>query len=137
MASSPIKHVVVVMLENNSMDRMFGMRLKTALGHFNLDEKNKKHYSTPGAENVPFCGPAHGLESMLEKVYGVGHKNLDNATMSGFYEFEEKQGNRDGCGVMDVFNETSLTVSNFLADQGVLFDRFFCSVPGPTWPNRK
>jgi phospholipase C len=57
--------------------------------------------------------------------------------MSGFYEFEEKQGNRDGCGVMDVFNETSLTVSNFLADQGVLFDRFFCSVPGPTWPNRK
>ena len=26
--------------------------------------------------------------------------------------------------------------SIFLADEFALFDRYFCSRPGPTWPNR-
>jgi phospholipase C len=37
---------------------------------------------------------------------------------------------------MDGFNPDSLPVFNWLASEFAIFDRFFSSVPGPTWPNR-
>jgi hypothetical protein len=66
-------------------------------------------------------------------------KNFTNPTMSGFVEFEDavdKQGHKDFCNVMTGFTPERLPVINALADEFLLFDRFFASLPGPTWPNR-
>ena len=54
--------------------------------------------------------------------------------MDGFVEFEANHSNY--CGVMDMFVPEQLPIITTLAQEYAVMDRFFCSVPGPTWPNR-
>lgn len=54
--------------------------------------------------------------------------------MSGFVEWEIKQPNY--CDVMTAFQPGEQPVLEFLASEFAVFDRYFSSHPGPTWPNR-
>jgi len=57
--------------------------------------------------------------------------------MSGFLEFEtHKHGIETSPTVMQGFSPDRVPIMSTLAQEFAVFDRFFCSVPGPTWPNR-
>ena len=58
--------------------------------------------------------------------------------MSGFIDFEDNRGNanNDFCGVMSMFKPENIPIITTLAKEYAIMDRFFCSHPGPTWPNR-
>lgn len=57
--------------------------------------------------------------------------------MSGFIEFEaKKHGLEHVQSIMDMFTPERVPVISTLAQEFAVFDRFFCSHPGPTWPNR-
>lgn len=58
--------------------------------------------------------------------------------MSGFVERENGRGNakRHFCDVMSAFTPERLPVLSALVEEFAVFDRFFCSHAGPTWPNR-
>lgn len=64
------------------------------------------------------------------------NKDESKANMNGFVEYEKSLGRKDGCDVMSMFGYGKLPVITALAKEFVLFDRFFCSHAGPTWPNR-
>eukprot|EP01090_Pellita_catalonica_P001616 TRINITY_DN11384_c0_g1_i1.p1 TRINITY_DN11384_c0_g1~~TRINITY_DN11384_c0_g1_i1.p1 ORF type:complete len:467 (-),score=70.31 TRINITY_DN11384_c0_g1_i1:46-1386(-) len=59
--------------------------------------------------------------------------------MSGFVEYEADAGHKseDYCNVMQGFKPDRVPVTSFLASEFAVFDEYFCSVPGPTWPNRQ
>ena len=136
-----IRHVIVVMEENRSFDHMFGW-FPGANG-LTGKESNPVDCSNPAAGNVRVtrnaqyvnpCDPSHGLSDTTDKIYGYCRKA--NASMSGFVQNERRDWLLRFCGVMDAFEPSKLPIINTLAQEFVLMDRFFCSLPGPTWPNR-
>lgn len=84
----------------------------------------------------------HGTNATTYKIFGaeaMKRKDLTKANMNGFVEWESTLGHahQDGCAVMSMFpTAQKLPVITALAQEFVLFDRFFCSHAGPTWPNR-
>jgi phospholipase C len=140
-----IKHVIVLMLENRAFDNAFGYRpgVDGINGtEYNLvntmDPNSTRVYHTPTCPSINVCDPNHGYPATTFKIYGAEDYVLHNhsdPTMSGFAAYESwDAGNY--CNVMTGFLPEKLPVINALADEFVLFDRYFCSFPGPTWPNR-
>ena len=151
-----IRHVVVLMEENRSFDHLLGWRGRGSNG-LNGTEYNDvvdpatgrvtRVVVTDKAKNVAQCDPDHDLPPTSEKIFGVWnftHNRTAVESMSGFAQFEDTRARKDHhgkdesnyCGVMDMFSTKHLPVLNALADEFLLMDRFFASVPGPTWPNR-
>jgi phospholipase C len=144
-----IKHVVVLMFENRSFDHMcgwFGRGDGLGPGTFNLEDP-----VTPGSPAVPatrdaaYVGdltiePGHALLDVNEQLFAsVVEPDPPIATNSGFvWNYARQAGNTPAGArrVMRAFDPGSLPVLSTLAREFVLCDRWFASVPGPTWPNR-
>ena len=57
--------------------------------------------------------------------------------MSGFAEYEAaRHGVDQARSIMNTFTPDRLPVLSTLAQEFAVMDRFFCSHPGPTFPNR-
>ena len=148
-----IKHVIVLMEENRSFDHLFGYSNRTKRG-LSGREVNPINDTNPtdgvirvndNATYINECDPNHSLDATSYKIFGeeafkVG--NLSVPLMNGFVQWErDEDGHKDGrkshyCGVMQAFAPEKLPVINKLAEEFLLFDNFYASVPGPTWPNR-
>jgi phospholipase C len=107
-----IEHVFVLMLENRSCDHLFGFSglpgVPQAPGTFGL---------ASGAPDRLTSDPPHEFESVREQING--------GLMTGF----------TGEGLRG-FAASSIPMLIGLAQNSVLFDNWFSSMPGPTWPNR-
>lgn len=149
-----IRHIVVLMEENRSFDHLFGWYRGTKQGlngsEYNLvnasDPLSERVYVTNHSRYVALCDPAHSTPATDFKIFGR-EKTRDPHTgrlldemMSGFVQYETMAHAHHpawrGCGVMDMFAPERLPVMTTLAQEFVLMDQFFCSYPGPTWPNR-
>eukprot|EP01006_Ploeotia_vitrea_P014808 TRINITY_DN40578_c0_g1_i1.p1 TRINITY_DN40578_c0_g1~~TRINITY_DN40578_c0_g1_i1.p1 ORF type:complete len:498 (-),score=70.53 TRINITY_DN40578_c0_g1_i1:1133-2593(-) len=144
----PIKHVVLIMLENHSFDHMLGWlnrndsRINGLTGkEYNRikadDPSSKKYYvNDKGTYSAPF-DPGHSVPDTTEEIFGcAGGKcnGPDPAPMNGFVQHHHKE--KQPWAVMDGFSPERVPIISTLAMEGALFDNFFASVPGPTQPNR-
>lgn len=145
-----IKHVIVLMEENRSFDHMFGWY--PGVNGLKGDECNLVNSSQPAkATNsvcvnkvsplVAPCDPDHGTPATSFKIFGAAEfasNKLVNPTMSGFVEWEDRRGNKktNYCDVMAMLTPNHVPIITSLASEFAVFDRFFASHPGPTWPNR-
>jgi phospholipase C len=97
---------------------------------------------TKNAPYVAECDPQHIMLLTTPKIFGLKnyvHLNFSEAAadMQGFIEVEHTIGSLDNCQVLDMFPPERMPVLTTLAKEFAIMDRFFCSVPGPTWPNRQ
>jgi phospholipase C len=127
---------VYLMLENRSYDHAFGARaFVEGLGGDGPrgDETNP---DTGGAQVALWKGedgtlcvpdPAHGWEA--------SHVQFNNGAMDGFLTTHQEDHPGD-LGAMQYLTRELMPVSYALADEYAICDRWFCSVMGPTWPNR-
>eukprot|EP01059_Diplonema_ambulator_P033904 TRINITY_DN732_c0_g2_i2.p1 TRINITY_DN732_c0_g2~~TRINITY_DN732_c0_g2_i2.p1 ORF type:complete len:483 (+),score=222.73 TRINITY_DN732_c0_g2_i2:45-1493(+) len=141
-----IKHVVLLMEENRSFDHMMGFFKNVKVNGLTGKESNPYNTTDPNSERVtvsqdsPYIGPFdpdHTTPATTAKLYGAKEmqEGMVNVTMDGFVEYEAKS-HADPESVMQMFNNSALPVLTALSNEFVTFDNFFCSVPGPTWPNR-
>ena len=85
------------------------------------------------AQYVNPCDPNHGSPATAQKVKGG---------MGGFVDYENDHGHGASsglnyCDVMCSFDaENDIPIITTLAEEYAVMDKMFCSVPGPTWPNR-
>jgi phospholipase C len=107
-----IEHVFVLMLENRSFDHFFGLS-----GYPNVSRPPDPRFQ-PGAIDRLASDPEH--------EYAQVNAQINGGKMDGFKAGEPWLG----------FQREQLPVVSGLADQFLLFDNWFSSVPGPTWPNR-
>ncbi len=139
----PIKHLVVLMLENRSFDHMLGF-----LPGVNGLDPNWTNPLTPEGPQVQVSQDArtvHDLDpdpghewinvnmQIFENLNGTGA-----ATMKGFVEDYALVSHDKGqaSNIMKCFTPNTLPVLSTLAQQYAVCDRWFSSVPGPTIPNR-
>jgi phospholipase C len=124
-AATPIEHFLVVMQENHTFDNYFG--------------------TYPGADGIPAdtCMPVEpnnpANKDCVKPFHLVGGKSSDldhsaqtsklqyaNGQMNGFVSALEER-NQDGAMAMGYYNDEELPYYWNLADEYVLFDRFFSS----------
>lgn len=143
--SFPIEHLVVLMLENRSFDRMLGY-LGRGEG-LSGKEYNRLDPSDPSSEKVfvdkrggyiTQPDPAHDLVSVEKQLFGRVEV-VNPAPMSGFVQVhvDTAQGDIEaGEKIMDCFDPAMIPALRTLAEEFCLCDHWFAAVPGPTWMNR-
>ncbi len=159
-----IKHVFVLMLENRSFDHMLGFSeisgidaengQKTSIERLTGRESNSFNGTTysvsPTAPSRVEFDPSHEFPDVLEQLCGSTatypkgpppgpYPPINN---SGFLSNHVKGAAAKGKvlanpgEVMLSFAPENLPVINTLARQFAVCDHWYCSIPGPTWPNR-
>ncbi|HTQ37889.1 MAG TPA: alkaline phosphatase family protein [Pirellulales bacterium] len=138
MEIDPIKHVIVLMLENRSFDQMLGCFGAAVDGvvagseGVNYDAAGNSYKQRPIAETSFAFDPRHEWEHVIDQLadnYGGFVKDFAAAA-------EGSPTPNDYHGVMDYFALGQVGALHQLAEHFAVCDRWFSSVPGPTWANR-
>jgi|EP00945_MAST-04E_sp_MAST-4E-sp1_P001702 phospholipase C len=151
---TPIEHVVVLMLENRAFDHMAGFFPNVdGLNGTEFNPYNTSNVTQGGVKvtkNSPYVSPIdpdHSTTATTSKIFGQdcllknssSPGSCNTPKMDGFIEWEMKARGHsvaDASKLMDMFTPERLPIMSTLASEFAIFDRFFASHPGPTWPNR-
>jgi phospholipase C len=140
MPTDPIKHVVVLMLENHSFDQMLGSLqvvfpdlegVDPANPGSNQDKDGMTYYQAATTATCVSHDPIHELANVLHQLDNKnGNFVLDYSESYPVTTPEERQ------QIMGYFAPDSLAALHELARQFTICDHWYSSVPGPTWANR-
>jgi phospholipase C len=132
----PFDHIVVVMMENHSFDNLLG-----ALAHFGQPRAQGLKFNTrgialnsnPGGEgpvrSFPFPTTAQGPH--VSQDWNATHEQIDEGRMDGFVR------SVDDVQPMGYWTPEVLPFAYSLAHTFCVANRWFCSAPCQTYPNRR
>jgi phospholipase C len=123
--SNLIHHILIACQENHSFDNYFGYYPRAGVygvpSNYSQPDGNGGTV-TPHHNFLPVgLDPSHTWQSI--------HSEWDNGSMDGFYT-------TDGSDALGYYDGSDLSYYYALADAFTLCGNYFCSVPGPTVPNR-
>lgn len=138
--ADPIRHVVMLILENHSFDQMLGC-FKAVYAHIegvdpaapreNRDSEGRAYPQAPTKERIMFLDPHHEVDHVAVQL-------ADGNT--GFVrDFETAFGSSSTAArgyIMGYYPLDFLPGLHALARHFTICDHWFSSLPGPTWPNR-
>ena len=138
----PIEHVVYLMLENHSFDQMLGSLaaviprldgIPPGPPRSNRDKDGHVYEQHPRIERQIQRDPKHETANVLRQL-----EDGNGGFIQDYLAFyRDKPGaHRTAHDVMGYFPRGSLRALHALAEEFVVCDRWFSSLPGPTWPNR-
>ncbi|SIQ68754.1 MULTISPECIES: alkaline phosphatase family protein [Acidiphilium] len=139
----PIEHVVVLMMENNCFDRMLG---SMATVHAGLDgvDVARPHSNPAAAPGAPDLvqretisrnidrDPKHYLANSLAQFAD----GTNGGFVADFVRTHPNSTPEERQEIMGYFPRGFLPGLHTLAENFVVCDRWFSSLPGPTWINR-
>lgn len=145
-ATDPIKHIVVLMLENRSFDHLLGSMkswlpevdgIDPAAPGVNRDKDGRSYKQEPRALFTMSADPKHEFINVQNQLEGPPPNGGFVKEFLRAYPGEVTGAQQ----VMDYFDRSNATKNRLpalhtLAEQFLICDRWFSSVPGPTWPNR-
>lgn len=137
----PIRHVVVLMLENRSFDH--------ALGGLQSAIPDLKGVANPGSNPCPSgkvtqaavadpqfkLDPPHEHADVLAQI-GKPRAGAMQGFVTEFAKRHAKSDSKDWQQVMAYFRDGDLPVLHRLAKEFMVCNNWYSSMPGPTWPNR-
>jgi phospholipase C len=126
-AKTPIKQLIVSCQENRSFDHYFGYAPQVQAKGFGPPPG----YTQPdgnGGSVAPYEFTALSTPD-IPHWWGAVHQQWHNGAMDGFYT-------TDGPNGMGYYTAAELPFYYSLFDNSALCANYFCSVLGPTWPNR-
>ncbi|MCJ8331298.1 MAG: hypothetical protein HRT89_05900 [Lentisphaeria bacterium] len=140
----PFKHFVVLMMENQSFDRLLGF--VEGIGKLDGSEyvesaTGEKVYASRGGHPIQdhLYDPPHATEATLNQLWGVNGYTGKPADGSGWIKSIWPEGNPEAeKSFMKCFDDVDMQLPAMitLAKNFVVCDRNFSSMPGPTAPNR-
>jgi phospholipase C len=151
--ASPIKYVIVLMLENRSFDHMLGFlkqlnqQIRGCLpndegcsNHLKANDSTTAEVTVDDTAVYSQASPSHSISGTSEQIYGTSTPS-DGATgtMDGFIQSYSKSFSGDtekGSSIMHCYAPDHVPAIANLSLEFGLFDGWFASVPGPTMVNR-
>lgn len=130
-----IDHIIVVMFENRSFDHFLGaLKLEEGRAVDGLDAT----MSNPDADGNPIAVHPAAVQCLFDPPHGwnSSHLQWNGGANDRFVTEYIADGAPNPAEVMGYMTRADLPVSYALADAYTVCDRYFCSVMGPTWPNR-
>ena len=126
-SNMPIDTFVVLMQENRSFDHYFGWHpgadgVNAGLSYpDDLGNTHGTHPLAPDFQGCAFEDPDHSWDGARTEYNG--------GKLDGFYKASDFY-------ALGYYEKADLPFIPALADNFTLYDRYFCSLLGPTWPNR-
>jgi phospholipase C len=123
--TNPINHILIACQENHSFDNYFGYY--PLVGAFGVPSNYSQPDGNGGTvtpQHAPLpitADPSHTWQSI--------HSERNNGAMDGFYT-------TDGSTALNYYDGSDLSFYYSMADAFTLCGNYFCSVLGPTVPNR-
>ena len=142
MPNDPIRHVIVLMMENHSFDQVLGWTKSIYPTLEGIDEKNlRTNPDYPNANNVvkqsalsvpDIAGdPHHDTPDVLSQI-----ENNNSGFVANFAKAYPQSTPAERAQIMAYYPKGSLPVIHTLAENFLICDHWYSSLPGPTWPNR-
>jgi phospholipase C len=140
--NDPIKHIVVLMMENHSFDQLLGWtkslypeldgidETKPA-GNADYPDVNSIVRQAPSTLPSISCDPRHDTPDVLSQI-----ENNCSGFVASFARAFPQSTSGERAQVMAYYPKGSLPVIHTLAENFLICDHWFSSLPGPTWPNR-
>jgi phospholipase C len=143
-----IKHVVVLMQENRSFDHYFGT-LAGVRGFddpeaLKLPDGRSVFYQpdtvSPNGYVLPFHLDTHASSAQkipsTSHAWEVQHKAWNGGRMDQWLPSHRQADGVNGPYVMGYYKRADIPFQFALAETFTICDAYYCSVFGPTWPNR-
>ena len=124
---APIRNLVISCQENRSFDHYFGYASQVQAAGFGPPAG----YTQPdgmGGQRAPYELTALSTDDIAHD-WGSVHKEWDGGKMDGFLS-------TDGANAIGYYTARELPFYYSLFGNSALCANYFCSVLGPTWPNR-
>lgn len=138
----PIEHVVVLMLENHSFDQMLGSLTAIYNDLDGVDPKNpRQNPDFPDATKNIIQSETRLTSISLDPAHEFVNVNHQLANDNGGFVRDYAQAHpnctdQEKIQIMGYYPLGFLPVLHTLAQHFLVCDRWFSSMPGPTWPNR-
>ncbi|MFI9568674.1 alkaline phosphatase family protein [Streptomyces rishiriensis] len=143
-----VEHVVLLMQENRSFDHYFGtlsgvrgfadpeaLTLDTGRSVFHQpDPENPRGYLLPFHLDTR-TSSAQAIPS-TSHAWSVQHEAWNGGRMDRWLPAHRASDGADGPYVMGYYTREDIPFQFALAETFTVCDHYFCSVLGPTWPNR-
>jgi phospholipase C len=133
----PFDHVVVVMMENHSFDNLLGglSRTRSDADGLTFDGTGDATNTNPSPNGGLVAAHALKDTSQAKNVtqsWQATHEQIDGGAMDGFVKAA-----KGADEPMGYYTPEVLPFAYSLAETYTLANRWFCSLPGPTYPNRR
>ncbi|MFI5308042.1 MAG: phospholipase C [Polyangiales bacterium] len=132
----PIEHVVVIMQENRSFDQYFGH----LPGHGQDDVDVPKDVpENPAGDGSGAISWHHETAYCVEDTdhgWTASHDQWNDGQQDGFARSNVKPDDPSGQRAMGYYDQSDIPFYFQLASTFAISDRYFCSLLGPTYPNR-
>jgi phospholipase C len=131
----PFDHMVVVMMENHSFDNLLG-----AIAHSGQPKAHGLRFkhgvaqnSNPGPEGPvsSFVIPTTAQSPVVTQTWNATHEQIDDGQMDGFVR------SVDSHQPMGYWTDEALPFAYSFATNFTLANKWFCSAPCQTYPNRR
>jgi phospholipase C len=138
--TDPIEHVVLLLMENHSFDQMLGCLdevypgldgVQNASTSTNEDGHGGTFKPAPRTERQMLNDPSHDQPSVLKQL-----ANGNGGFVRAFTDEFPKSTTEERQYVMGYYPRGFLPALHTLGENFTVCDRWFSSLPGPTWPNR-
>ncbi|CAB3784605.1 alkaline phosphatase family protein [Paraburkholderia caffeinilytica] len=135
-----IEHVVLLLMENHSFDQMLGCLdevhtgldgIRNAASKSNDDGKGNTFFPKATQERQMRHDPDHGHEAVLAQIAGENGGFV--RSFANDYPKSTLAARQD---IMGYYPRGFLPALHTLGEQFTVCDKWFSSLPGPTWPNR-
>ena len=135
----PFDHIVVVMMENHSFDNLLGALPRSgqpAADGLTFDSAGVATNSNPGTTGTPavvtaFPFPSTAQGEDVSQTWNATHEQIDAGKMDGFVT------SANSTQPMGYYPPEVLPFAYSLAGTFTLANRWFCSAPCQTFPNRR
>jgi phospholipase C len=130
------------MMENHSFDQLLGWTKSIYADLEGIDEKNLRTNPdypnanatvTQAPSSVPniACDPHHDTPDVLSQI-----ENNNSGFVANFARAYPQSTPAERAQIMGYYGKGGLPVIDTLAENFIICDRWYSSLPGPTWPNR-
>jgi phospholipase C len=135
-AALPFDHIVVVMMENHSFDNILGALSRSGQQAadgltFNGHGKALNSNPSPNGPVVAFPFASTAQRPSVSQSWNATHRQIDGGRMDGFVASVNSR------QPMGYWTESVLPFAYSLARTFTVANRWFCSAPCPTFPNRR
>jgi phospholipase C len=136
-AAMPFDHIVVVMMENHSFDNLWGALARS--GQHGADGLTFNRAGAPTNSNpgpagkvTAFAFPSTAQGPNVTQTWDATHQQINGGRMNGFVA-----ANGNSPQPMGYYPEAVLPFAYSLAKTFTVANRWFCSAPCQTYPNRR
>ena len=134
--SMPFDHIVVVVMENHSFDNMLGALSRVGqvdADGLSFDAGGQATNENPGADGPvrSFAFPSTAQGPRVSQSWEATHAQIDDGRMDGFVKSVRAD------QAMGYYPPEVVPFCYSLASTFTAANRWFCSAPGPTIPNRR